>query len=135
MKKVLCVLLIAVLVFGVMMTSALAMNFTLYFTETESDAIWPESEWKYTSTDRINLRYSVYGGDNFTSNLFRALRDESGRYIICGQRWCVPGVYSPIQSNAIYSDYYYTIGARCNTSYFELTGVPFVIFTGTFDVN
>lgn len=140
MKKLLSVMLLLVLVLGVTVTSAQA---TVYFTlnnvqttsETGPVTYYNRYEWKTIKEGYLYVDHSVIGGTNAYTNLFHAVRLQLGNNILCGQKWATTGVNVPIQSNAIYLYYDYTVAARGNTKHFTLDGISSITLTGNFNPN
>ena len=84
----------------------------------------------YNTKDRLYVYHTVTGGGgNAYTNLFHAVRItnmESMTYpyggVLCGQKQVTPAQWIPIQSNAIYNDYHYSVAVRGNTKHYENHG-------------
>ena len=87
--------------------------------------------------ERCYVDHSAAGTSNAYTNLFHAQRGSSVGIIgiASGQKWCTPNSYVPIQSNAIYQNFYYGLGCRGNTKYNDYEGLRQFNVTGDFDPN
>lgn len=93
--------------------------------------------WKYNSYEKVFVEHSAVGTTNSYTNLFHATRSASTGQtgILSGNKWCTPNLYVPIQSNAIYQDYYYGLAARGNTKYNQYESLSQFNVTGSYDPN
>lgn len=93
--------------------------------------------WKYNSYPKFYVDHNVPGTNNAYSNLFHATRSNvtGATGILSGNKWYTPYVYAPIESNAIYQNYYYGLAARGNTKYYQYQGLTSLTLTGGFDPN
>lgn len=144
MKKVLCLMLVAMTV----LTLAIPMgalaerhSFSIYgvYCTSVNDPVryYPTQIWKYNSLARMYVIHEAIGTSNAYTNLLHATRASSTNMngILSGQKWCTPNLYVPIQSNAIYQNYYYGVAARGNTKYNEFEGLTQFNISGGFDPN
>ncbi|MEG0759174.1 MAG: hypothetical protein RR505_12255 [Raoultibacter sp.] len=144
MKKVVSVLLLViVLITALMPVAAMAEKHSFSISNVEC---WSESAptkyyntkiWKYNSIARLYVDHDALGTSNGYTNLFHAMRSDlvGDIGIASGNKWCTPAAYVPIQSNAIYQNFYYGLGARGNTKYSQFEGLQQFNVSGGFDPN
>lgn len=120
MKKVLCLMLVAMTVLALAIPmGALAErhSFRIYgvycTSENDPPRYYPTEIWKYNSLARMYVIHEALGTSNAYTNLLHATRSTTtgANGILSGQKWCTPDLYVPIQSNAIYQNYYYGVAA------------------------
>lgn len=144
MKKLVSILLtVAVLMATFIPVAAMAERHHFYinnvecWSESAPTKYYPTEIWKYNSIERCYVDHSAAGTSNNYTNLFHAQRGSSVGIIgiASGQKWCTPNSYVPIQSNAIYQNFYYGLGCRGNTKYNQYEGLRQFNVTGDFDPN
>lgn len=144
MKKVLCLMLVAMTVLALAIPmGALAErhSFRIYgvycTSENDPPRYYPTQIWKYNSLARMYVIHEALGTSNAYTNLLHATRSTTtgANGILAGQKWCTPDLYVPIQSNAIYQNYYYGVAARGNTKYNIYEGLTQFDISGGFDPN
>ncbi len=144
MKKLVSILLtVAIFMATFIPVAAMAErhSFTIYNVECWSEnaptKYYLTNVWKYNSIARCYVIHTAVGTSNSYTNLFHAQRGSSTGIIgiSSGQKWCTPNSYVPIQSNAIYQNYYYGLGCRGNTKYFQYENIRQFDVTGGYDPN
>ncbi len=127
---------------------------TLKYWDYNSDLSNPSDQLPYKSYANnfygtgINTAYRLYvyhtitgGGGNAYTNLFHAVRLDSGSYedpeggTLCGTKWVTPSQWIAIQSNAIYDDRLYSVAVRGNTKHHENYGATSINFRIGIEAN
>lgn len=143
MKKKLSIiaLLTVMLTVAIVPLNAFAQSFTIYsvncYSESAPVKYYPTQVWKYTSYQKVYVNHTASGTSNSYTNLFHATRSSSTGQtgILSGSKWCTPNLNVPIQSNSLYSDYYYGLAARGNTKYNDYEGLTQFTVTGSYNPN
>lgn len=91
----------------------------------------------YNTEGRLYVNHTVTGGGgNVYTNLIHAVRvaapsnyeTPSEQGTLCGQKWVTPGMWIPIESNAIYDESFYSVAVRGNTKHHENYGATTIDF-------
>lgn len=134
MKKLLSVLLLAVLVIGLTVSSASAVSFTktLSCTSTsDSNLTALGGLWTASSTQKgkVYVYHTVSGVTEKYTNRFAAYSGSSQ----LGIKWCTPGSNVPIESSSIVDGTPVTLKARGNTNYNTMSPyVSTITVSGTY---
>lgn len=86
---------------------------------------------KCLTTGKMYVNHSVTGGSSSYTNLIHAMKPT---HYLVGQKWAMPGLKVPIQSNLLIKNNTYGVAARGNTKHYVYDGITSVTlgihFTG-----
>ena len=134
MKKI-----VAIVLTIVCMTTLCATSFAEYYSLTVQTVNTTDLTYSPTNkrvecstAGRMYVKHTVSGGSSSYTNMIHAVNSSN---VLVGQKWATPGLKVPIQSNLLYSGYYYGVAARGNTKHYENDGVTSITLGITYTGN